>query len=158
MKYVARGIQIEMEREDVEVNTLSPHRVPDMKWKHVDGNGHEHVWVEDKIPTAEWVVTGTEWVGDEYDACEYDVGEYRCRECSELVEPKWTVTYEPRFLPGLLRITITTEFGSYWLRQEELEEFGKPHTKAELEALAWRIADSRVPDTYSPIEVRNDRF
>jgi hypothetical protein len=145
-----------MEREIVEVNTMSPRRVPDPKWKHVDGGGHAHVWVGETIPTVEWVVTGTEWVGDEYDACEIDVGEYRCRKCGELVEPKRIVTYEPHFLPGLLRITITTEFGSYWLRQEELEEFSKPHTKAELEALAWRVAESRVPDTFSPIEVRRD--
>lgn len=153
MKYAAPGIEIEMKREDVEVSTLHPTRVPDAKWEYIDGHDHAHRFIGESVPSTKWVVTGTTWVGDCYDAMEVDIGEYRCIKCDDVVEPGYTVTYGVReFVPGLLEITIKTEFGRYWLRQEELEEFQRTPV-GDREALARRIAASRDPDDWHPITV-----
>jgi len=82
-------------------------KVPDEKWRYVDLNGHGHFWSTGELPTLEWVVTGKHWVGDEYDGQEYDVGEWRCRLCTEVIEPGYRLE-QPRPIFGLT--TVTVEF------------------------------------------------
>ena len=99
-------ISVMIEREDIPVDTIHPQKVPDEKWRFVDAAGHGHFWEtgEEKtfwLPTLEWVVTGTEWVGEGSDAEEIKVGEYRCKTCGEVIEPKHRTYYGPRTIPGL---------------------------------------------------------
>lgn len=100
-------INIQFEREEVPVDTFMPSRVPDENWRFVDAGGHGHFWDGDKLPTLEWVVTGTEWIGDGFDAHEEEVGEYRCKLCAEVVNPKRRISYDPRVIPGPARLTVT---------------------------------------------------
>lgn len=117
------SISISTETEEIPVSSMSPSKVPDEKWRYVDKKGHGHFWAEDdKLPTLEWVVTGKEWVGDEYDACEYEVGEYRCRLCGEVVEPKKKLSYGPSHLPGLTWFTISIANEDFRLTGEQFSE------------------------------------
>lgn len=100
-------VGIAFERESIPIDTLTPTMVPDEKWRLVDSNGHGHFWEGEELPTLEWVVTGTGWVGDEYDGSEYEICEYRCRLCAEVVEPRRRPEYGPKFIPGLATFTVT---------------------------------------------------
>jgi hypothetical protein len=102
-------VQIEMEREMVNVETMFPAKVPDEKWRFVDSHGHGHFWDGKELPTLEWVVTGTEVVGDEIESEVYEVGEYRCRLCGEVLEPKQRDEWGPTHIPGLATYTITID-------------------------------------------------
>lgn len=81
---------VSFDREIIPAATMGGERLPDENWELIDAAGHVHAWRGKKLPTLRWVKTGTRWVGDDYDACEYDVGEYRCRRCGEVVEPRYT--------------------------------------------------------------------
>jgi hypothetical protein len=120
MPKVARDpmVSISFERESIPVDTMRPSKVPDEKWRFVDANGHGHFWDGDKLPTLEWVVTGTEVVGDEYESEEYEVGEYRCRLCAEVVEPKKREEYGPTHIPGLATITVEIDGDRFVLTEE----------------------------------------
>lgn len=113
------SFSVEINREEIAVDTMIPTKVPDEKWRYVDMNGHGHFWQGDKLPTLEWVVTGTEWVGDEYGGEEYDVGEYRCLLCAEVVEPGRRVTYEPTSIPGPTQVTVTISDESFTVTTDE---------------------------------------
>lgn len=113
---------VEMQREAIRVDTMSPQKVPDEKWRYVDKKGHGHFWAEGgtgKLPTLEWVVTGKEWVGDEYDGDEYEVGEYRCRLCGEVVEPKKKAVYGPQYIDGPTTFLVTIEGETFRLSPEK---------------------------------------
>lgn len=79
---------VNVSRDPVPTRTITPTSVPDEKWRHVDSHGHGHFWDGDALPTLNWVVTGTEWVGDDYDGETVEVGEHRCAICDEVVEPQ----------------------------------------------------------------------
>ena len=144
-KHTSRsGLSIEFHREAIRVDTVVGERVADPRWKHTDTNGHVHAFAGEELPSLEWVVTGTEWVGDEFDSSEIEVGEYRCRVCGEMVKPRWNRDYSPRFIPGLLDAKVSTDDGRvYLLRSDEIETLS---AAADKEAAAWAIVDSREPD------------
>lgn len=140
------AITIEMHRETIDVTTSRGERVADHGWFFVDSHGHDHRFAGDEIPTIEWVVTGTEWGGDEYESFEYDVGEYRCRECADVVTPHWNIDYSPKFIPGLLDVTIKTDDGrTYFCRHGEIDAL---QAAADREAAALEIVASRDPDEW----------
>jgi hypothetical protein len=99
-------VSITVEREEIPVETMNPTKVADEKWRFVDKEGHGHFWEGETLPTLEWVATGKQWVGDEFDGEEYEVGEYRCRLCGEVVEPRKRVEYGPRSIPGPASFTV----------------------------------------------------
>jgi len=111
-------ISIEFHREEIPVETMHPEMVPDEKWRFVDANGHGHFWEGEDLPTLEWVVTGAEWYGDEYESWEVEIGEYRCRLCGEVIEPKRLAKYGPKFLPGLATFTVSINGESFILTEE----------------------------------------
>jgi hypothetical protein len=84
-----------IEREMIDVSTATGGTLPDPKWEYVDVNGHWHAYTaDDKLPTLGAHVRhvdcdGIHAFGDQLDEeCEgYDVTEYRCRICLDLVEP-----------------------------------------------------------------------
>lgn len=110
---------VEINREAIPVETLLPSKVPDEKWKHVDSHGHGHFWSGEELPTLKWVVTGTEWYGDEYESFEEEIGEYHCRQCGEIVEPGRRTEYSSRIVLGLARITVTIDGEKFSLNEDE---------------------------------------
>ncbi len=71
-------------------------RDPDPRWVFIDQCGHEHRWVRDtkalgdhfNLPTLDWVVTGTVGYDDGCGMVDFvEEGEYRCRDCGQVVEP-----------------------------------------------------------------------
>lgn len=115
-------ISIEVKREEIPVDSLSPSKVPDPQWRYVDKKGHGHFWDGKELPTLKWVVTGTRWVGDEYDAYEVKDGEWRCTQCGETIEPKKRTEYGPRYVSGLTWIILTIDGEHFQLTPEQ---FGK---------------------------------
>lgn len=113
-------VGITVEREDLPFDVMSGSYEPDQEWRHVDRAGHGHFWKGSKTPTLERVVTGTTWVGDEYDGEEFEVAELRCRLCGEVVEPKrrW-VPAKP--IPG--PTTVTLELDGKIYEHLSLEEY-----------------------------------
>lgn len=112
-------ISIEVEREEIPVQNLSPRWVPDEKWRYVDKQGHGHFYEGEELPTLEWVVTGTQWVGDEYGGDEYEVGEWRCRLCGEVIKPAERAEYGPPSIPGLTTFYVTINNETFPLTPEE---------------------------------------
>lgn len=112
-------IDIQFNREMIPVALMSPHKVPDEKWRGVDKRGHGHFWVDGELPTLEWVVTGTCWAGDEFDGEEYEVGEYRCRECGEVIEPGKKLEHGPTHIPGPTTVTVTLNEETFMLTPEQ---------------------------------------
>lgn len=110
---------VSFERKEIPVDILMPLRVPDEKWRFVDAQGHGHFWDGKDLPTLKWVVTGTEWVGDEYEHDEIDIGEWRCVQCAEIIEPGMKVDYSPRSVPGLVTFTVTIGGESFILTEEQ---------------------------------------
>jgi hypothetical protein len=100
-RYVfAHSIEI-LYRQDTEViETLFGVRKPDASWKEADVHGHVHAWIGDELPSLGWHQTGTEWIGDDIEAHEEPVGEYRCLTCGSVVTPKYTTSYEPQYVQG----------------------------------------------------------
>lgn len=101
------GHTFESYAEMMEVTLL---RRPDEAWSHRDAQGHEHYWTFDgergryrpdakaELPTLEWVRTGTYFYPD---GESYDVGEYRCRQCGEVVTPRRRADDTRQFVPGI---------------------------------------------------------
>lgn len=102
----ASGIEIRFHQETTVVADMMGTSRPDQNWKHIDKNGHAHIWDGDKLPTLGEVVTGKTWVGDDYDGYEIDVTEFRCLVCGEVVNPKHTLSYEPHFVKGPSQYTL----------------------------------------------------
>lgn len=147
--YATHEFTITIEREEIRIDTISGRLIPDTKWSHTDSKGHEHHFTDAKgaVKTLEWVVTGTHWVGDEYEAWEEEDGEWRCRQCAEVVKPRWYRSYEPEFLPGLVRITIETpDGGTYLLRHDEIELVSTWTSKKEWEEKIRSVIAGRKPD------------
>jgi len=131
-------VGIEFEHESIPVDTLHPSKVPDEKWRFVDANGHGHFWEGKNLPTLEWVVTGTRWVGDEYETTEYEVGEYRCRLCAEVVEPKKRVEYGPKFISGMATFTVTINDERFVLSEDQYADSVEHWAKGLREIAAGR--------------------
>jgi hypothetical protein len=112
-------VSITFEREQIPVHSFRPDLVPDEKWRYLDQRGHGHWWNGTDLPTLEWVVTGTESIGDEYSWDEIEVGEYRCRLCGEVVEPAKREVPGPDYIPGLVTVTVSIDGESFLLTQEE---------------------------------------
>ena len=66
-----------------------------------------------------WIVTDKQWVGDEYDGYVYAIGEWRCRFCDEVIEPKKKTTYAPEFVEGPTTFIVTIEGETFYLSPEE---------------------------------------
>jgi hypothetical protein len=116
------GISIAYERELIPVATVMPVLVPDQAWRHVDAAGHGHFWSGKELPTLEWVITGTEWAGDERDGEEVEVGEYRCRLCDdEVVEPGRRTEAQPQFIPSLTAVVVTVNGDEFRLTPEQYQ-------------------------------------
>lgn len=101
------AVSIDIHRDMIDVTLVGGERTPDQKWRHTDSNGHLHAWDGDNLPSLEWVVTGQEYIGDEIEGQVYDVGEYRCRSCGEVVEPGIVTDYGRKSMPGPTTVTIT---------------------------------------------------
>lgn len=108
---------VEITREEIPVDTMSPRQVPDPQWRVTDKQGHGHFWEGSELPTLEWVVVGSCWVGDEIDGTEVKVGEWRCKHCAEVIYPKKTAEYGPRSIPGPTRIVVTIEGDQFSLSE-----------------------------------------
>lgn len=111
---------------DTPVETVwsSGHHELAKNWRHTDGHGHTHSSLE----TLEWVLTGTYWCETCLD--EHDEGEYRCRVCSDVVEPLWTFTGPYSFpVRGLTTAMLRTYDGQMrrtWIvRPDEYETFSR---------------------------------
>ena len=112
-------LSISFEREEIPVGSLTPSRVPNEKWRFVDSQGHGHFWTGKLLPTLKWVVTGTKWVGDDFEHEEIEIGEWRCSQCEEVVEPGMRVDFSPRSVPGLVTFTVTIGSESFVLTEEQ---------------------------------------
>jgi hypothetical protein len=110
---------VEITRGEIPVETMSPSRVPDEKWRYIDKKGHLHAWVDGEVPTLDWVVIGKTWVGDEYDGEEIEVGEHRCRVCAEPIEPMLKVKYGPSSVPGPTTVGVTIHGETFPLSEME---------------------------------------
>jgi hypothetical protein len=132
---------VEIEQEEIELRTMIPPQVPDERWRYVDKKGHGHFWDGDQLPTLRWVITGTRWAGDEHESWEYDVGEYRCRQCGEVVEPKKITDYFPKPIMGPRTVTVTINDAKYRLSEEMYAKSVE----------AWRESIDKL--TGGPIEI-----
>jgi hypothetical protein len=128
---------IEMNREAILIATR-PHPVIDPNWCHVDALGHTHTGALD---TLDWVVTGTYWCGLCND--EHEEGEYRCKQCGDVIEPgtKWT-RGEQKYVPGLKTGVAKIGRKEYDLRREEIEALDSGMTIDQV----FGLIASRPPD------------
>ncbi len=151
--YHTSEFTITIERKEIEVTTSMGRLVPDMKWEFTDAHGHEHRFVDkktDTVETLEWVVTGSHWVGDEYESWEVEDGEWRCRECAEVVKPRFFRSYEREFIQGLDDIRIETPDGGVWLlRPDEIKTtmWWQQGMEEDFRARVLALIASREPDT-----------
>lgn len=122
MKTSLPQFSIEIQRDDVDVAMMSPSRVPDSAWRYVDAEEHGHFWEGTELPTLHWVITGTRWAGDEIDGEEYEVGEWRCKQCEEAVEPRKKAEYGPRYLAGPPKYIITIGEETFSMGEQEYAE------------------------------------
>ena len=100
-RYVfAHVVEVRFRTDVEEIRTLYGVKKPDTGWKEADVHGHVHAWIDGELPSLTWVKTGTEWVGDSYDGCEVDIGQYQCNICGSVVEPKQVTSYEPEYVKG----------------------------------------------------------
>lgn len=102
-----------MERDMISCDSIYPE--PDPRWTFTDQAGHEHRWVEGGkeegqhkgsllLPTLEYVITGESGYDDgcgQVDVIEE--GEWRCRECGEVVLPGTRTTEPGRMEAGPVR-------------------------------------------------------
>lgn len=87
------GREFSADCDIIDVSVLSS---PDEHWTHVDTHGHEHYWtwagergvyknnVTAERPTLKWKRTGTGYYDD---GTPYEIGDWRCRKCREIVYP-----------------------------------------------------------------------
>jgi hypothetical protein len=115
-------VSVSVERESIPVQSMHPAKVPDPKWRYVDKTGHGHFWEGDDLPTLKWVVTGTAVAGDEYEMYEYEVGEYRCQICDEVIEPGKKLDYGPTHVPGPVTVTVEIDRKVFVLTEEMFSE------------------------------------
>ena len=116
-------IGIEVEVEEWETVSFTTHRVPDPNWRFVDTFGHGHFWrfhskKPSDIPTCELVVTGTTWVGDEFDGEEVQIKEWRCRQCEQTIEPGMK-NETPKPILGPPRVTVTINGERFFVNEIE---------------------------------------
>lgn len=127
------GVTIEIQRDVQRFDGMGPETDP--AWRYVDRKGHKHYATrgEYQYPTLKWVVTGTD--GCTPDCCgeTWDVGEYRCPECDEVIVPgtRWSaprtlITSENYFIDGKLatKEEIYECIEHYRALKEEEEERG----------------------------------
>lgn len=121
MKQMTRWprISITTETEEIAVDMIQQLKVPDEKWNFVDKAGHGHFWKGKKIPTCKLVVTGSVWVGDEFEAEEIEVKEWKCKICGEIVEPGYRYESSPTHVPGLTWVALTIDDESFVLTPDE---------------------------------------
>lgn len=106
----------ELDYDLVDITSLSR---PDTSWRFTDAAGHEHRWyakgkpaesydpgARHELPTLQWVVTG---IGYYEDGDEYEIGEYRCVQCSEVIQPRKTADTCRQMIPGLKHYRINGE-------------------------------------------------
>lgn len=105
----ADGRIFRMDRELIEVGAgWTP--VADPRWMFTDAAGHEHRRTRDGYPSLAWVITGQDGCGDPECCGEtWDVGEYRCRECAEVIEPGTHIPAGSTFIPGEVHLYIDDE-------------------------------------------------
>lgn len=117
------------------------HHVPDPEWSNVDAHGHEHHFEGDELPTLDWVVTDVYWCETCRD--EHEEGEWRCRVCGDVVEPRWGWSGEQRFhLPGLAEWILHVNDHEIRLAPEEAAELQSLSAVA-LQERALRVAAER---------------
>jgi hypothetical protein len=128
---------VNVSRDPVPTQTITPTSVPDQKWRHVDGHGHGHFWDGDVLPTLEWVVTGTEWLED---GDEVEVGEHRCAICAEVVEPGMaTKNVRSNIIYGPRTFLVSFENEHFRLSEAEYAECVK----------AWNEATRKIKPPHS---------
>lgn len=115
-------ISISVEREDIAVDVIHQVKVPDEKWTHIDRKGHGHFWKGKKIPTCKLVVTGTTWVGDEYEAEEIEIKEWQCKLCKAIIEPGYRMQVQPTHVPGPTWVTVTINDETFMFTPEQYAE------------------------------------
>lgn len=115
---------VQVEREDIAVDVIHSIKVPDEEWRFVDKAGHGHFWKlfskkPSTIPTCVLVVTGTEWVGDEYEAEEIEIKEWKCKLCTEIIKPGYRQELAPTHVPGPTWVTVTINDETFVLTPEQ---------------------------------------
>ncbi len=137
------GYALELERDIIVIESIYPE--PDPDWTFIDEVGHHH---DASRATLDWVVTRTYWC----EGCEdeHEDGEWRCRQCGEVIHPG-TRSPQSRALPGLLKGTLTATWeehgaeltGTWFLRHNEYDIPGDDDART-----AWQqtIRASREPD------------
>lgn len=125
-----------IERDLMEVTSL---RRPDVRWRFVDAQGHEHRWYLEgapatyyaatchyDTPTLIWVKDGEEYWEDDDEP--HDVGHLECKQCGEPVKPGYTADDHKQYVPGLLRCYINgvsvskEEYERRWLEAQRAQE------------------------------------
>lgn len=110
---------VAIEREDIAVGVIHQIKVPDEEWRYVDKAGHGHFWKGKKVPTCKLVVTGTTWVGDEYEAEEIEIKEWKCKLCYEIIEPGYRMQLAPTHVPGPTWVTIVINDETFVITPEQ---------------------------------------
>lgn len=113
------------------IEVTSQHR-PDLTWRHVDADGHEHRWHRDGVPAVDYRpedqydVPTVRWVHDGYrydeDGEECEVGHLACRECDETIKPRYRADDTKQYIPGLCWCRINGQSVS----RDEFRERLKP--------------------------------
>lgn len=119
----ASGHEFRMEHDMIDVTSM---RRPDVGWKFVDAQGHEHRWYEEDgpngdrisatfyhpgrsyvLPTLVVVHDGVE-AFDDGDDCfdEFHISHYECAQCGEHVNPGTCADDRQQYIPGILRCYV----------------------------------------------------
>lgn len=115
--------EIRFERDMVKVESWTP--TLDPNWRYTDKKGHSHQMTSARgfantYPTLIWVVTGQSGCDPECCGETWDVGEYRCRKCSETIVPGTRISF-PQLIVAGERYYIDGELAT----REQIVEFMK---------------------------------
>lgn len=97
------GHSLKITRDIIDVWQMNPQE-PDPSWHFYDAAGHEHHWVEDQVPTLEYVEVKRWWCSDCRD--EHIDLEPRCRQCREVIWPRYRAAPNPQYITGALHYFI----------------------------------------------------
>ena len=114
------------------MHSLYPIYNPDYAWRHLDGEGHIHAWVDGKLPSLDHVID--EEGDDDYPG----VSHYECKICKEHVEPKLKEDEfrTPIVVQGPTTFILETEEGTWLISKEDYERI--------TEILRRRILDGKL--------------
>lgn len=143
-------VTIEANQDFIDVSS-SGHHIADPDWVYFDTHGHEHRFATDgttNLPTLVWVVTGSYWCSECSD--DHETGEWRCKQCADVVEPNYRWSGEQTIqVPGLLDARLILKYATgieltYLLTRDELGELSQLRDEA-MATRAVALADTKEP-------------